>query len=168
MAIPPPIAVGPKEGASISVVGDTYRILVPGDRTGGAFAAIDMLIPPGGGPGPHAHADFHETFYVVEGTIVVRAEGQAPYTASKGAYVVIPKGGIVHDFKNESEETAHLLSFVTPAGIEEFFQEVGTPVAWKQFTPPPEMTPQEQRRITEIAERHGQKIYPPDYLDDPQ
>ena len=53
-----PFTVGPDEGKTVSVVGDTYRILISGKDTGGASATIDMLIPPGGGPGPHAHADF--------------------------------------------------------------------------------------------------------------
>ena len=51
-----PITVGSQEGQSLSVVGDTYRILMTGKQTGGEFAVIDMLIPPEGGPGPHAHA----------------------------------------------------------------------------------------------------------------
>lgn len=54
------------EGSFLSVVGDTYRIIISGKQTGGEFALIDMLIPSGGGPGPHAHAAFHETFYVMD------------------------------------------------------------------------------------------------------
>ncbi|HXO74313.1 MAG TPA: hypothetical protein VN824_03765, partial [Puia sp.] len=50
-----PIAKGSQDGQSLSVVGDTYRILISGKETEGAFAVIDMLIPPGGGPGPHSH-----------------------------------------------------------------------------------------------------------------
>lgn len=64
-----PISTGPDQGKSIAVIGDTYRILFTGEQTGGAFAVIDMLIPPGGGPGPHAHAHFEESFYVVDGEL---------------------------------------------------------------------------------------------------
>jgi hypothetical protein len=42
----------PQAGPSLSVVGDTYRIVTSGAQTGGAYAIIDMLVPPGGGPGP--------------------------------------------------------------------------------------------------------------------
>ena len=41
---PAPITKGPQDGENLSVVGDTYRILVNGKETGGTFAAIDMLI----------------------------------------------------------------------------------------------------------------------------
>lgn len=153
------------DGQSLSVVGDTYRLVITGEQTEGAYATIDMLIPPQGGPGPHAHADFQESFYVIEGEIVVKTETQT-YTARKGAFVNIPTGGIVHDFKNETDTTAHLLCVVVPAGMEKFFQEIGKPVSPGEFLPlPPPMTPEEQKRMQEIAEKHGQKIYPPDYLD---
>jgi len=40
--------VAPQEGPSISVVGDTYRIIICSEQTDGAYALIDMLIPPKG------------------------------------------------------------------------------------------------------------------------
>ncbi|MEO6838613.1 MAG: cupin domain-containing protein, partial [Ginsengibacter sp.] len=63
------------QGQSISVVGDTYRILISGEQTNGSYAVIDMLVPPGGGPGPHAHKDMQEMFYVVDGEINFKKEG---------------------------------------------------------------------------------------------
>lgn len=162
---PAPITLGAQDGQSVSVVGDTYRILVTGKETGGAFTTIDMLIPPNGGPGPHAHADFQETFYVVDGEVEVKSEASA-YTAKKGSYVVVPKGGIVHQFKNRSDKTAHLLCTVVPAGLEEFFEEVGKPVQTGTFLPPPPpMSPEEQQKMLKTAEKYGQKVFPPDYLD---
>ncbi len=155
--------ISPDQGQSISVVGDTYRTLMSGKQTGGAYAAIDMLVPPGGGPGPHAHPDIQESFYVLQGEVVVRSEEQT-YTAREGSFVDIPKGGIVHNFKNESDAVAHLLCYVAPAGLEEFFEEIGQPVEQGTFLPPPEMTPEAQAQLKEVAERHGQKLFPPDYL----
>jgi len=37
--------VAAQEGPSVSVVGDTYRIIIGGEQTSGAYALIDMLIP---------------------------------------------------------------------------------------------------------------------------
>jgi quercetin dioxygenase-like cupin family protein len=158
-----PITVGPREGQSLSVVGDTYRILVSGIETNGAFATIDMLIPPGSGPGPHAHPDFQETFFVMDGEVEVKSEA-GTYTATKGSYIVIPKGGIVHCFKNKSDKMAHLLCTVVPAGLEEFFTEIGKPVAWGEFLPPPPMHPESIGKLIAIAEKYGQKVFPPDFL----
>ena len=157
------IAVDDTDGLTLSVVGDTYRVVVSGEQTGGAFAVIDMLVPPQGGPGPHAHAGMQESFYVVDGEVVVKTKHQS-YTARKGSFVTIPLGGVVHEFKNITATTAHLLCTVIPAGLEAFFKEIGQPVPAGTFLPPPPMGPEELQRLTRIAEKHGQKLFPPDYL----
>ena len=150
-------------GTDISVVGDTYRVVASGDQTDQAYAIIDMLVPPGGGPGPHAHADIQEAFYVIEGEVVVRSKTQT-YTARKGAFVDIPKGGAVHSFTNESQQVAHLLCVVIPSGLEKFFGEIGKPVAFGQFLPRQEPTPEQAKEMQKIAEKYGQELFPPDYL----
>ena len=161
---PAPITVDPNGGEILSIVGDNYRVLVNGKQTNGAFATIDMLIAPQSGPGPHSHADFYETFYVVDGEVEVHSEAGS-YSATKGSYVVIPKGGVVHYFKNASDEVAHLLCTVVPAGLEEFFEEIGEPVAAGAFLPPPPITPDAVKKLQAIAEKHGQEVYPPNFLD---
>lgn len=160
----PPITKSPEDGEHLSIVGDTYRILITGKETGGAYATIDMLVPPGGGPGPHAHANFQESFYVIDGEIEVKSEGST-YIAKQGSFVDIPKGGVVHCFKNKTDKIAHLLCVVVPSGLEEFFMEIGTPVAPGTFLPPPPMDPDTIKKLVEIAGRYGQKVFPPDYLD---
>ena len=158
-----PVAKGPQDGQNLSVVGDNYRILVTGEETGGAYAVIDMLVPPGGGPGPHAHAGFSESFFVIDGEIEVKSE-VSTYVARRGAFVTIPKGGIVHCFKNKSDQMAHLLCMVAPAGLEGFFMEIGQPVAIGTFLPPPVMDEEAMKKILPIVEKYGQKLFPPDYL----
>ena len=153
----------PQAGSSLSVVGDTYRIVTSGAQTAGNYAIIDMLVPPGGGPGPHAHALIHESFFVLEGEVVVRSETQT-YTAHKGALVEIPTGGAVHSFRNESSTLAHLLCIVVPAGLDDFFAEIGQPVAAGQFLPAPALSPEDLQKLQAIAAQHGQEVFPPDYL----
>jgi len=43
------------KGRSVWVVGDRYTLKVSGEETGGAFALLEALVPPGGGPPPHIH-----------------------------------------------------------------------------------------------------------------
>src|SRR4029079_17883974 len=47
--------------------GDLYRFLVTGEETGGAYFAMEAVVPPGGGPPPHIHRNEDETFYVLDG-----------------------------------------------------------------------------------------------------
>lgn len=161
---PAPIATSAKEGKIIAMAGNTYRMLVTGAETGGAFAVMDFLIPPGGGPGPHAHADFQESFYVVEGEIEFKSEA-GTYVAKKGAFVTIPKGGIVHQFKNKTNQTAQMTCTVVPAGLEAFFMEVGKPVVNGIIPPSPPMDAEAIKAIQDLTKKYGQQLFPPDYLD---
>ncbi|TGD77594.1 cupin domain-containing protein [Hymenobacter wooponensis] len=159
-----PSTLAPEQGPTISVGGSTYRILASGNDTAGAYATIDMLVPPGGGPGPHAHPDLEETFYVVEGEVEVKSEFGTTVAAA-GAFIRIPKGGVVHGFKNKTEQPARLLCTVVPAGLEAFFLEIGQPVAFGQFLPPPVLDETAIKRVQALAEKHGQQVFPPNYLD---
>jgi hypothetical protein len=102
-------------------------------------------------------------FYVVDGEIDFKNEA-GNYTAKKGAFVNIPLGGAVHSFKNTTDEMAHLICTVVPAGLDDFFKEIGKPIEAGKFLPPHPLTPQELRKLQELAEKYGQKLYPPDFL----
>lgn len=151
-------------GRLLSVVGDTYRIIIAGEQTNGEFAMIDMLIPPGGGPGPHAHAAFHESFYIMDGEVEFKTE-EGKTIARKGDVITVPKGGAIHSFKNVSDSVAHMLCTVVPAGLDAFFEEIGTPVQVGQFSPPSHLDENSVKKLIAIAEKFGQQVYPPDYLD---
>ncbi|MXV52651.1 cupin domain-containing protein [Pedobacter sp. HMF7647] len=157
--------VSASEGKSLSVAGNTYRIIISGKQTGGAYAIVDMLVPPNGGPGPHSHAGFQEAFYVVDGEVEVRLEGEK-ITAIKGSFVNIPLGGLIHQFKNKSDTLAHMLCIITPAGMEEMFEEIGVPVENETFLSPPKtMSEEDMEKLKSIGEKYGQKFFPPDYFD---
>src|SRR5213080_2299950 len=108
------------------LVGDTYTILLSGNDTNGRHCLIDMLVSPGGGPGPHRH-DFEESFTVLEGEIEATFRGKKLVVRS-GETVNIPANA-PHYFTNASKQTARLLCICAPAGQEEFFAQVGIPVA---------------------------------------
>jgi quercetin dioxygenase-like cupin family protein len=119
----------------IGVVGDTYTILVTGKNTNGHYCLIDMHIPPGGGPPPHRH-DFEENFTILEGEIEVTFRGKKTIVRA-GETINIPANA-PHQFHNTSEQPARLLCTCSPAGQEEFFIQVGEPVATRT-TPPPKL-----------------------------
>lgn len=119
----------------IALAGDTYTILLTGADTGGRYCLIDMHVPPGGGPPPHRH-DFEEMFTVLEGEIEFTFRG-AKSVARIGETVNIPANA-PHFFTNASGRPARLLCMCSPAGQEEFFLQVGDPVA-SRTAPPPEL-----------------------------
>ena len=117
----------------LGIMGDTYTILLGGKDTAGKFCLIDMHVPPGGGPPPHRH-DFEETFVVLEGEIEATFRG-VKSAARAGQTLHIPANA-PHQFHNASGQNARLLCICSPAGQEEFFEQVGVRVATRT-TPPP-------------------------------
>ena len=124
----------------VGLVGDTYTISVTGEQTAGRFCVIDMHVPPGGGPPPHRH-DFEETFIVLEGEMEATFRGQKSLVRA-GDTINIPANA-PHQFHNASTEPVRALCVCSPAGQENFFREVGVPVATRT-TPPPKLDPKEQ------------------------
>ena len=119
----------------IGLVGDTYTVLLAGKDTAGRFCLIDMHIPPEGGPPPHRH-DFEESFILLEGEIEATFRGKKT-TVKAGETVHIPANA-PHQFHNASGKAVRLLCICSPAGQEEFFEQVGVTVATRT-TPPPKL-----------------------------
>ena len=102
--------------------GDEYRMLATGDDTAGDYFIMEAIVPPGGGPTPHIQTREEEAFYVLEGEVVFRADGER-IVVQTGAYLNIPRD-VPHYFKNESAATARMLIFFAPAGIEGMFDKM--------------------------------------------
>jgi quercetin dioxygenase-like cupin family protein len=117
----------------IGLVGDTYTVLLSGNDTNGRYCLIDMHIPPGGGPPPHRH-DFEESFTLLVGEIEATFRGEKS-TVRAGETLSIPANA-PHSFINASKEIVRLLCLCAPAGQEEFFAQVGVPVATRTTAPP--------------------------------
>ncbi len=122
-----------------------------------------MLVPPNGGPPPHSHPDAQEMFYVLHGQFEFKTEA-GKQIVDEGGFVNIPFGGAIHCFKNSSEKTARLLCTVVPAGLENYFKEIGEPTQLGQFLPIPEHTAERIAFIKAIDEKYNQKTYPRDFL----
>jgi quercetin dioxygenase-like cupin family protein len=112
-----PVATGPAYWGP----GDHYTFLVTGEESGGAYFAMEALVPPGGGPPPHIHTREDETFYLLEGQIEFLL-GEETILARPGDFVNVPRG-TVHCFQNTAADPARLVLTFTPAGIEHWFEE---------------------------------------------
>jgi quercetin dioxygenase-like cupin family protein len=134
------------EGHTLAVAGGRYTIKASGEDTGGAYALIEMFLPPSSGPPPHLHAREEEAFYILEGSLLFQV-GADSLTAGPGAYVKAPRG-VRHAFKNVGTAPARVLMLVTPAGMEKFFEEIGQPVG---ETP----SAQALEKVKEVAPRYG-------------
>ena len=118
------IVLGAGEGKTISVLGNSYTYKAAKEETGGAYALIEGTVV-GDGPPPHIHTTEEEAFYVLEGELNVLV-GQRTVTATAGAFVLVPRG-TVHTFSKAGTASAKILTIISPAGFEKFFEEIAGP-----------------------------------------
>ena len=138
----------------VAVAGDTYTILVRGADTANRYCLIDMHVPAGGGPPLHRH-DFEEMFTLLEGELEFTFRGQTS-TVRAGSIVNIPANA-PHAFKNASSTAVRMLCMATPAGLDEFFLEIGDVVNGRT-APPPKLTPEElsdrQKKVGSLLSKY--------------
>jgi quercetin dioxygenase-like cupin family protein len=127
---------------SLTIFGETVEILVDGTMTGGTSATIIQHTAPGGGPPPHSHTFEDETFTVLEGEFELLSEGKW-HKVPVGEVFFAPRGG-VHTFRNAGTTMGRIAVFISPAGMENFFEEIAG------LSPAKDMT-----RILEIFSRYG-------------
>ncbi|MFM9996393.1 MAG: quercetin 2,3-dioxygenase [Phycisphaerales bacterium] len=124
------------------IIADHGTLLATGADTGGQFALIEVVAPPGPESGPplHVHTREDEAFYVIEGRLRVQVADKE-LELGPGGYAFGPRG-VPHRFWNPGPGRVKFLVLVTPAGLEKFFREAGRPAIAGDyttgFTPPTE------------------------------
>jgi quercetin dioxygenase-like cupin family protein len=102
-----------------------YSAKVAGEQTSGRLSQVHIVEPRGAAPPVHLHHDADETFYVIGGEITVFL-GDERIDARPGDFLFVPKGA-VHTWLVRSARAEALVT-LAPAGLEDFFAEVGVPV----------------------------------------
>lgn len=144
-------------GTSYWGPGDLYTFLVTGEESGGAYFSMLAVVPPGGGPPLHTHANEDETFYVLEGTPTFRL-GDETVVAGPGDFVNVPRG-VQHNFHNASDAPLRMILTFTPSGIERFFEET-LERAFDLTQDCPANVAEVSARYAEAGPRYGMEFFP--------
>jgi quercetin dioxygenase-like cupin family protein len=139
--------------------GSLMTFLATGEDTQGRFALIEAVGRKGNSPPPHIHRREDETFYVLEGEVVVTVGGRT-MKAVPGTMVYLPRN-VPHTFAVESEQ-ARMLVLLTPAGFEGWFKEFSVPAPAMTLPPTTEEAYQDVQRMLEVAPRYGLEIVVPE------
>ena len=104
------------------VTGEKLTFVETAASTGGERVVVDLELVAGGKvPGVHVHPNQEEKFEVTQGTMKFRY-GMKKIVAEAGETVVVP-AGVIHDFRNAGDETAHVRVTISPAlKMEEMFE----------------------------------------------
>jgi quercetin dioxygenase-like cupin family protein len=134
--------------------GNTITVLVSGEDTGGAFAALHVIKPSGSSTPPHSHDAETEVSYVLSGSLGVETEGRIT-AVPPGGLIVLPPAR-PHRLFNDSG--AHVREFLlcAPARFDQFVAAAGTPVA--PYTEPGSMTDEDRRRLVALAPDYGVRL----------
>ena len=94
-------------------------VLLRSEDSGGHLSVVENVVPArSAGPPLHSHG-FDETFYVLEGELVVRV-GDALLARTAGQLAFAPRG-VAHALANRRDAPVRYLLVCTPAGFERHF-----------------------------------------------
>ncbi|HEY9657913.1 MAG TPA: quercetin 2,3-dioxygenase [Allocoleopsis sp.] len=149
------------QGTSYWVLGDLYTFKTVSQDTNGAYSLMEMIVYPQTGSPPHIHSREDESFLVQSGKVQFQIDGQT-VVATPGTFIYSPRGQ-THLFMNVSDQPATVLCWITPAGLEQFFMDIGT-LADDPTAPPPPVTEVEIQKTIALAPQYGLTILPPDSM----
>ena len=102
--------------------GEKITVLLASEDTGGAFAFLHGVFPPGTGAPLHVHRREDEMMYVLEGTLDVQIKGTR-ITLTAGESVFLPRD-IPHAFSNLSKQPVKAIAVAAPGGFEAYFADM--------------------------------------------
>lgn len=105
---------------TLEVFGET--VILRRDPLGAPLDAlvIEEIVPPGVAGPWHRHSREDEVSYVIEGTFRIW-RGEEVFDLGPGGVALLPRDQ-AHTFQNVGSGTGRLLTVITPAGLERFFQ----------------------------------------------
>lgn len=139
----------PDEGEALWFNNDLLVFKATAADTGEAFLLVEELARRGKVTPLHAHPEEDETFYILEGQVLLYLDGREK-SLSAGAFVSVPRG-VPHAYLVTSE-VARSLVLITPGSgaMEAFFRDAGEPAADRAL---PAEGPLDIERIAAAAER---------------
>ena len=105
------------------IAGTAVRCVIRSDQTDGRFSVLTGELGPRSLIVPHTHAREDELSFVHEGRIGARV-GDRDAVVEAGGFLFRPRG-VPHAVWNPTDEPAVTVEFISPGGIERFFEELG-------------------------------------------
>ena len=110
-----------REGRQIPAIGLTITAKATGESTRDAYSLFEYAVPGGvNGPPPHVHTREDESFLCLDGRLEVMLGGET-FVLAHGDYLLLPRD-VVHTFRNPFDDEARVISVVSPAGLEAYYQ----------------------------------------------
>ena len=142
------------EGKAYWFNGTLMEMKAMGNETNGAFSLIEGTFPAGYQTPLHIKSNEEDIYYVLEGEIIFTL-GETIITGKPGTFVYAPRG-IQHKFEVVESSPAKMLVMYTPAGVEQFFMELGEPA--KELKLPPADHGIDMNEFIAVVKTYGVEI----------
>ncbi len=149
--------LAPEQGSSWWFATDLHTFKAVSETTHGAYTLTELIARPEFVPPPHIHHREDEAFYVLDGQFEFTYDDRT-FVVGAGLFVFLAKGR-VHQHGATGGAPARALVLHTPAGLERFIAEAGTPAVDQTRPPAPPQLP-ELERIVGIAQKYGIEVPP--------
>lgn len=135
-------------------LGAIITIVTDDTTTDGALTVTEIDAPPKYENNLHTHPP-NELFYVLEGEMTLYVD-EHPYHLTPGMTGFVPANR-PHGFRVIGDKPLHVLAIFAPAGMAEFFREVGTPVETREIPEYHGPAAEELERMKAASQKHGMK-----------
>jgi mannose-6-phosphate isomerase-like protein (cupin superfamily) len=110
-----------REGHKIAAIGLGITMKTDGKSTHDAYSMFEYTVPPQtDGPPAHRHTREDESFILLAGRLDVHLGGE-DFVLAHGDYLYLPRN-VIHTFRNPYAEESRVISVVSPAGLEGYYQ----------------------------------------------
>jgi quercetin dioxygenase-like cupin family protein len=152
------ILLRPDEGKVIQVLQERMIFKVMSADTNGLYTLFVSSAEPGGGSPPHIHHREDEAFFILEGNYEFQL-GDKTLELGPGSFLFVPRG-IPHSGRNVGTTMSSMLVIVSPAGLENFFIEMGQPVTGTS-TPATPGGPADIEKLVTVTQKYGVELLAP-------
>ena len=138
---------------------DEITVLATGDQTGGDIFAVEVRMPPGGGPPVMHRHQPSEVYHVTGGEFafyIGESDGSVRRVAPPLGDVVPLRGGTPHTIRNEGHVDATAFVVHSPAAVMEGFSRAVVALTLASPNTPPSMA-----GVLEVAQRNGVELLGP-------
>ena len=142
--------LGPSDGRKGLLGSMGVRFMLAGDETGGGFSLVEHPLPPRALAAPlHRHSREDEYSFVLEGRLGALLGDEVVY-GQPGDLIFKPRSQW-HTFWNAGDEPARILELISPAGFEQYFEQM-VDLLERSVGPP------DPSELGAIAAQHGLEV----------
>ncbi len=115
-----------------------------------ATVVLEMTLPVGSSPALHVHHSVDDTWYILDGKMVVRC-GDDALVVGPGHWVSMPRG-VPHTFRVVGDREARILLVHDNPSFRDFVRALGVPAAARVVPAPPVFPPMDE--LARVARSH--------------